>query len=244
MLERAYRDRHARHLDVDGPGLKLTVRQDALETLDDIQIPELCRDKRSFAAVQQRSNGALRAEQRLSQLDVATKFGHDMGEPVEVFRGRIGHDVAILRSADDAPRPQRQASNNDEANIGLDNADEKLVERRRAQRTRRAESRNSNSLRVNEIVSLRFTTSGRCPSARRRSRRTRSPSGSSGCRSRRSAIDLNVTEPIAETEAGGGAPEQAAAAHLANTGIAGKSSKSPWPLIRRLHEERFGSRAD
>jgi hypothetical protein len=28
------------------------------------------------------------------------------------------------------------------------------------------------------------------------------------------------------------------------TGIAGKSSKSLWPLIRKLHEERFGSRAD
>jgi hypothetical protein len=28
------------------------------------------------------------------------------------------------------------------------------------------------------------------------------------------------------------------------TGMAGKSSKSPWPLIRRLHEERFGDGAD
>jgi hypothetical protein len=27
-------------------------------------------------------------------------------------------------------------------------------------------------------------------------------------------------------------------------GMAGKFSKSPWPLIRRLHEERFGPRAD
>jgi hypothetical protein len=28
------------------------------------------------------------------------------------------------------------------------------------------------------------------------------------------------------------------------TGMAGKSSKSPWPLIRKLHEERFGPRID
>jgi hypothetical protein len=27
----------------------------------------------------------------------------------------------------------------------------------------------------------------------------------------------------------------------AKTGIAGKFSKSPWPLIRKLHEERFGA---
>lgn len=27
-------------------------------------------------------------------------------------------------------------------------------------------------------------------------------------------------------------------------GIAGKSSKSPWPLIRKLHEARFGPRTD
>jgi hypothetical protein len=109
---------------------------------------------------------------------VATELGHDMGEPVEVLWCRIGHDVAVLRSPHDAPRPQRQAANDDEVNIRLYEADEKLIERRRTQRARRAESRNSNSLRVSEIVSLRFTTSGRCPSARRRNRRTRSPSRS------------------------------------------------------------------
>jgi hypothetical protein len=92
--------------DVDSPCSKLIVRQDALAALDDIQIPELCRDQRS-------------------------------------------------------------------------------------------ESRNSNSLRVNEIVSLRFTTSGRCPSARRRSRRTRSPSESRGCCVSCSAIDPNITDPPA-----------------------------------------------
>jgi hypothetical protein len=134
--------------------------------------------------------------QRLSHLDAATKFGHDMGKPVEVFPCRVGHDVAVLRSADDTSRPQRQASNDDEANIGLDYTDEKLVERRRTQRARRAESRNSNSLRVNEIVSLRFTTSGRCPSARRRSRRTRSPSESGDCCVNCSTICPNLTEPI------------------------------------------------
>jgi len=32
--------------------------------------------------------------------------------------------------------------------------------------------------------------------------------------------------------------------HPAKTGMAGKFSKSPWPLIRRLHEERFGPRSD
>jgi hypothetical protein len=192
VLECTYRNRHARHFDVDGPCSKLVVRQDTLKTLDDIQIPELRSDQRPFAAMQQRRNGALRAEQRLSQLDASTELVHDMGKPVEVFRCRIGHDVAILRSADDAPRSQRQASNNDEANISLDDADEKLVERRSTQRARRAESRNSNSLRVNEIVSLRLTTSGRCPSARRRSRRTRSPSESRGLCVSCSAIDPNI----------------------------------------------------
>ena len=130
------------------------------------------------------------------QPNAATEFGHHLGKPVEVLRCQIGHDVAILRSTDYTPRTQRQASNNDEANIGLDDADEKLVERRRTQRARRAESRNSNSLRVNEIVSLRFTTSGRCPSARNLSRRTRSPSESRDCCVRGSAIDPNITEPM------------------------------------------------
>jgi HEPN domain-containing protein len=45
----------------------------------------------------------------------------------------------------------------------------------RAQRARRAASRSSNSLRVNEMVSRRFIASGRSPSARRRCLRTRSP---------------------------------------------------------------------
>jgi hypothetical protein len=83
-------------------------------------------------------------------------------------------------------------------------ADEQLVKRRCTQRARRAESRNSNSLRVNEIVSARFTTSGRCPSARRRSRRTCSPSWSRGCCVDCSAIDPNITEPIIGERAAGG----------------------------------------
>jgi hypothetical protein len=178
MLKRTYRNRHARHLDVNCPCAKLSVRQDAIETLNHIQIPELCGDQRPFPAAKQGRDGMLRAEQRLTQLDMATTLGYKAGKPIEVFWRRIGHDVAILRSPHDAPRPKRQAANDNEAHIRLNETDEELVERRCAQWARRAASRNSNSLRVKAIVSWRFTTSGRCPSARSRNRRTRSPSGS------------------------------------------------------------------
>jgi hypothetical protein len=166
------------------------------ETLDHVEIAELRGDQRSFAAAQQRSDGMLGAEQRLSQLNVATDLSRDAGERVEVIRRRVGHDVTVLRSPYNPPRSERQATDHDEANIRPHEASEKLIKRRSAQRARRAASRNSNSLRVSEIVSLRFTPSGLCPSARSRSRRTRSPSTSGdrslGC----STIELNTTEPV------------------------------------------------
>jgi hypothetical protein len=62
-LERAYCNRHARHLDVDRLCSKLVVGRDALETLDHVQISELRGDRSSFAVAQQRRNGTLRAEQ-------------------------------------------------------------------------------------------------------------------------------------------------------------------------------------
>ncbi len=178
VIQRAYCNRYTRHLDINCPRAKLSVWQDAIEALNHIQIPELRGDQRPFAAAKQRRDGMLGAEQRLAQLDVATELGYKACKPGEVLRRRVGHDVAILRSPHDAPRSQRQAANDDEADIRLNETDEKLVERRCAQRARRAASRNSNSLRVNAIVSWRFTTSGRCPSARSRCRRTRSPSWS------------------------------------------------------------------
>jgi hypothetical protein len=178
-------------------GLKLGIRQDTLKTLDHVQIADPCGNQRSFAAAQQRRDGTLGAEQRLPQLGVATKLNHDVSESVEVLRHRIGHDVAVFRSPHNTPRSQRQATDDNKANIRLDDANEKLIERRGTQRARRAESRNSNSLRVSEIVSLRFTTSGRCPSARRRERLTRSPSRSWYRCLVRSSINANTIEPFA-----------------------------------------------
>lgn len=145
MLERAYRDRHARHLHIDRPRAKLRVWQDALEALNHIQIPEPCSDQRSLIATQQRRDGMLRAKQRFPRLDVTSKLGYNV-------------------------------------------AAEKLIEERGAQRARRAASRNSKSLRASKIASSRFTASDRCPSARSRSLRTRSPSRSSTCCVDRSAI--------------------------------------------------------
>jgi hypothetical protein len=85
----------------------------------------------------------------------------------------------------------------------LREAHEKLVKRGPAQRARRAASRNSNSLRVNKIVSSRFTTSARCPSARNRSRRTRSPSGSCECCSDCSGIDPTLPSRLIQNQTRG-----------------------------------------
>jgi hypothetical protein len=63
----------------------------------------------------------------LAQLDVASKLGHEPGEPVQVLRRRIGHDVAILRSTYDTPRSERQAADDDEANVRLDKARKQRV---------------------------------------------------------------------------------------------------------------------
>src|ERR1700733_11599512 len=110
---------------------------------------------------------------------MATKLGYQMRKPAQVLWCRIGHDVAVLRPAHDPPCSERQAADDDEMDIGVDQAREKLIEGRSGQLARCAASRNSNNLRVSTIVSLRFTASGRCPSARRRNRRICSPSGSS-----------------------------------------------------------------
>jgi hypothetical protein len=108
-----------------------------------------------------------------------------------------------------------------------------------AQRARRAASRNSNSLRVSEIVSLRFTPSGLRPSARSRSRRTRSPSTSGdrslGC----STIELTLPSPLPRNQQRRASRCGANQLTLTGTGMAGKFSKSPWPLIRKLHHEQF-----
>jgi hypothetical protein len=125
------------------------------------------------------------------------------GERVEILRRRIRHDVAVLRSSHDAPRSQRQAADDHEANIRPQEAHEKLVKRGPAQRARRAASRNSNSLRVNKIVSSRFTKSGRCPSARSRSRRTRSPSRSCECCSDCSGIDPTLPSRLTQNQTRG-----------------------------------------
>ena len=196
VLKRTNRNRHARHLDIDRPRSKLRVRQDTLEPLNYIQISEPCSDQHSLAATQQHRDGTLRAEQRLPQLDVTTKLSRHMGERVEILRRWIGHDVAVLRSPNDAPRSKRQATNDNEPHISLDQTPEQLVKQRCAHCARRAASRNSNSLRVSEIVSSRFTANGRRPSACSRSRRTRSPSGSSVRCFACSAIKRNSSEPI------------------------------------------------
>jgi len=185
MLQCTHWDRHAGQLDIDRTSAKLGVRRDAVEALHHIQIAELRDDQRSLAAAQRRGNGTLRTEQRFAQLDVTTKLDYKPGEPVQVLRHRVGHDVAVLRSAYHAPRSKRQAADEDEPDIRLHEAREQLIEQRTAQRARRAASRNSKSLRVSKMVSLRFTASGRRPSARSRSFRTCSP-----CESRARVIDV------------------------------------------------------
>jgi hypothetical protein len=194
MLERAYRDRHVRHLHIDRPHSKLGVRQDALEALDHIQVAEPCSDQRSLTATQQRGDGTLRAKQRFPQLDMSSEFSHNVSKHVEVLRRRVGHDVAVLGPSHHTPRSQRQSADDDKADLRPNEATEKLIEERSTQRARRAASRNSNSLRASKIVSSRFTASGRCPSARSRSLRTRSPCKSSECCVDRSAITPNSTD--------------------------------------------------
>ncbi len=203
VLERTYRNRHLCNLDIDRQRSKLRIRQNALQPLNHVQISEPCSDQRSLPTTQQRRDGTLRAEQRLPQLDVTTELSRNMGERVEILQRWIGDDVAVLRSPHHAPRSQRQAANDNEPHICLNEAPEKLIEQRCAQWARRAASRNSNSLRASEIVSSRFTTSGRRPSARSRSRRTRSPSTSCTCCFDRSAIEPNTTAPVTLKTRGG-----------------------------------------
>jgi hypothetical protein len=66
--------------------------------------------------------------------------------------------------------------------------------------------------------------------------------GIAECRRRTSASRVRENLVHGSMGAGGNQRQSATAArHQARyTGIAGKSSKSPWPLIPRLHEERFG----
>ena len=84
VLKCAYRNRHVRHLDVDRPRSKLGVRQNSLQALDHVQVTELCSDQRSFAATQQRCNGALGAEQRLPQLHVTAERSRNTGERIQI----------------------------------------------------------------------------------------------------------------------------------------------------------------
>jgi len=122
VLQRAYRDAHPGHLDVDGVRSQLAVGRDAVEPLDHVQISELRGDQCSFAAAKLGGDGTLGAEQRLPQLDVAAKLGDQLGEPVEVVGRRVGHDVAVLRSAYDTPGSERQTADDDEADIRLNEA--------------------------------------------------------------------------------------------------------------------------
>jgi hypothetical protein len=58
---------------------------------------------------------------------VTTKPNRNMGEHVEVLRSWIGHDVAVLGPAYNAPRSQRQATYDYKPDIRLDEPIEKLV---------------------------------------------------------------------------------------------------------------------
>lgn len=73
MLQPTYGNRHSGQFDIDRAGAKLGVRQDAVETLHDIQITKPRGDQYSFTAAQRRRDGTLGAQQRFAQLDVATK---------------------------------------------------------------------------------------------------------------------------------------------------------------------------
>jgi hypothetical protein len=53
---------------------------------------------------------------------MATQVSKESGEPVQVLWCRIGHDVAVLRSAYHAPRPERQAADDNETDVRLDEA--------------------------------------------------------------------------------------------------------------------------
>lgn len=173
---------------------------------------------------------------------MAPELSHNVSKHVEVLRRRVGHDVAVLGPSHNTPRSQRQSTDDDKTQFRLNEATEKLIKERSTQWARRAASRNSNSLRASKIVSSRFTASGRCPSARSRNRRTRSPSGSLERRVDRSAIEPKHYRAFALKRGGASGMQDACQLRIWGTERAGKSSKSPWPLIRRLHEERFGPR--
>jgi hypothetical protein len=63
---------------------------------------------------------------------MATELSGKPSQPVQVLGRAVRHDVAILRPPYDAPRPERQASNEDESNVRMHKADEQLVKGRRA----------------------------------------------------------------------------------------------------------------
>lgn len=65
ILERAYRDGNAGDLDIQGFCSQLGVRRNALQTLDDIEIPQLSRYQASLATAKQCRDRALGAEKRV-----------------------------------------------------------------------------------------------------------------------------------------------------------------------------------
>jgi hypothetical protein len=171
-----------------------------------------------------------------------TKPTRNMGEHVEILRCGVGHDVAVLRPPHDTPRSQSQATDDYKPDVSLNEVTEQLIEERRAQRARRAASRNSNSLRVSKIVSSRFTTSGRCPSARSRSRRTRSPSKSRDCCFDCSAIDPNTTA-LWPKLAGDERHARRPPARIWRHGLRGTTLEPDpaWQRISELHAQRFAN---
>ena len=134
VLERAYSDRHVRQLDVDRPGSKLGVGQDALETLDHIQVSELRGDQCSLAASQQRGDGALGAEQRLPHLDVTAKLSRNAGKSVEILRRWVGTTPQSFVPRTTPRRAHCQAADDHETDIRLNEASEELIKKRRTQR--------------------------------------------------------------------------------------------------------------
>lgn len=82
---------------------------------------------------QERGDRLLGPKERLAKLDMATELGRQGGQFLEIVRLGIGHDVAALRAAHNAPRAERKATDDDKTDFRANEPDEKLVKGRCAQ---------------------------------------------------------------------------------------------------------------
>lgn len=99
----------------------------------------------------------------------------DFGDPFEILGVRCNDDIHVLRSSEDSPCVEGEATHEDELDACLGESAEKLIEGRLGQ-VRRAAPVNRISWWLSAMPSARFTLIGRAASLRRRSRRRASAS--------------------------------------------------------------------